>query len=96
MIRIVWSPQSLRDLRSIRDYIATDSEHYAELTVARIFSAIERLLLYPKSGRIVPERNDPEIREIIVGRFRVVYRFGGAAIEVVTVVRASREFPEKF
>lgn len=44
-MRIVWSPQSLRDLRSIRDYIATDSEHYAELTVARIFSAIERLVL---------------------------------------------------
>ncbi|PYX46153.1 MAG: type II toxin-antitoxin system RelE/ParE family toxin [Acidobacteria bacterium] len=57
---------------------------------------MERLLDFPQSGRIVQERDDPEIREIIVGRFRVVYRFCGAAIEVATVFRASREYPEKF
>jgi len=95
-MQIVWSPQSLRDLRAVRDYIAIDSERYADLTIARIFSAVERLLDFPQAGRIVPERDDPEIREIIVGRFRVVYRFCGAAIEVATVFRASREYPEKF
>ena len=57
-MRIVWSPQSLRDLHAIREYIAKDSERYADLTVARIFSAVERLLEFPHSGRIVPERND--------------------------------------
>lgn len=41
-MRIVWSPQSLRDLHAIREYIAKDSERYADLTVARIFSAVER------------------------------------------------------
>jgi toxin ParE1/3/4 len=87
---IVWSPQSILDLRAIRDYIAKDSEQYADLTIARIFFAVERLLRFPQSGRIVPERDDPEIREIIVGRFRVVYRFRGAAIEVATVFRSSK------
>jgi toxin ParE1/3/4 len=71
-MQIVWSPQSLRDLRAIRNYIAKDSEQYADLTIARIFSAMERLFHFPESGRIVPERDDPEIREIIVGRFRGV------------------------
>ena len=94
MKQIVWSPQSLRDLRAIREYIAKDSERYADLTIARIFSAVERLLHFPQSGRIVPERDDPEIREIIVGRFRVVYRFRGSVIEVATIFRGSREFPE--
>ena len=61
-MQIAWSPQSLRDLRAIRDYIAKDSEQYADLTIARIFSAVERLLHFPQSGRIVPERDDPEIR----------------------------------
>lgn len=51
-MRIVWSPQSLRDLNAIREYIANDSERYADLTVARIFSAVERLLQFPRSGRI--------------------------------------------
>jgi plasmid stabilization system protein ParE len=40
-MRIPWSPQSLRDLDTIREYIAKDSEHYAGLTIARIFYASE-------------------------------------------------------
>jgi mRNA-degrading endonuclease RelE of RelBE toxin-antitoxin system len=44
----------------------------------------------------VPERDEPEIREVIVGRFRVVYRVQDELIEVATVSRAAREFPEKF
>jgi addiction module RelE/StbE family toxin len=94
-MHIVWSPQSLRDLDAIHEYIAKDSERYADLTVSRIFAAVERLLHFPHSGRIVPERDQPEIREIIVGRFRVVYRIRGAMIEIATVFRASREFSEK-
>lgn len=96
MIRILWSPQSLRDLEAIREYIAKDSEHYAGLTVARIFSAVEQLIQFPHSGRIVPERDESDIREVIVGRFRVVYRVKNELIEVATVFRAAREFPERF
>jgi plasmid stabilization system protein ParE len=44
LMQIVWSPQSLRDLLALRDYIAKDSEQYADLTIARIFSTVERLL----------------------------------------------------
>jgi len=95
-MRLLWSPQSLRDLDAIREYIAKDSKDYADLTVARIFSAVERLIEFPHSGRIVPERDEPEIREIVVGRFRVVYRVRVAQLEVATVFRASREFPQRF
>jgi toxin ParE1/3/4 len=95
-MRILWSPQSLRDLDAIREYIAKDSEHYAGLTIARIFSAVEQLIRFPRSGRIVPERDEAEIREVIVGRFRVVYPVQDDLIEVATVFRAAREFPEKF
>jgi len=41
-MRILWSPQSLRDLDAIREYIGKDSEHYAGITIARIFSAVEQ------------------------------------------------------
>jgi plasmid stabilization system protein ParE len=95
-MRVLWSPQSLRDLDAIHEYIAQDSEHYAGLTVVRIFSAVERLIQFPHSGRIVPERDQPEIREVIVGRFRVVYRVRDPLVEVATIFRAAREFPERF
>jgi toxin ParE1/3/4 len=92
-MRIAWSPQSLRDLDAIHEYIAQDSKHYADVTVSRLFAAVERLPGFPHSGRIVPECDNPAIREIIVGRFRVVYRVREALIEILTVFRASREFP---
>ena len=69
-MRILWSPQSLRDLDAIHGYIAKDSEHYAGLTIARIFSAVEQLIQFPRSGRIVPERDEPEIREVISDKCR--------------------------
>ena len=93
MSPITWSPQSLRDLESIRAYIAQDSVRYADLVVQRIVSAVERLASFPESGRTVPERNNPEIREVIVRPYRVVYRFR-AGVEIVTVFQASRQFPE--
>ena len=61
MTKLIWSPQSLRDLESIRDYVATDSPRYAALVVERIIQGVERLASFPESGRVVPERNDPQL-----------------------------------
>ena len=94
MTAITWSPESIRDVESIRSFIAQDSPAYAELVVRRIVAAVERLTLFPESGRIVPERHDPDIREIIVAPFRVVYRLRPDVVEIATVFRGSRAFPD--
>jgi len=60
--RILWSPQSLRDLDSIHAYIAQDSERYAELVIQRLLVSVERLAEFPESGRVVPEGNDHNLR----------------------------------
>jgi addiction module RelE/StbE family toxin len=92
--KLIWSPQSLRDLESIRDYVATDSPRYAALVVERIIQGVERLTDFPESGRVVPERNDSQLREVIVRPYRVVYRIRTGVVEIATVFRASRIFPE--
>jgi plasmid stabilization system protein ParE len=84
----------VRDLEAIRDYIAADSPRYAALVIERIISAVERLTSFPESGRIVPERSDPAIREVIVAPYRVVYRLQPGLVEIATVFRASRMLPE--
>ena len=94
MTAIIWSPQSVRDLEGIRAYIAQDSLRYAELVVQRIVAAVERLEAFPESGRVVPELNRPEIREVITRPYRVVYRYRGESVEIATVFRSSREIPE--
>ena len=93
MTAIKWSPQAVRDVESIRDYIAQDSPRYAQLTIERIIASVERLQAFPQSGRVVPERGDPAIREVIVGPFRVVYRYRSGVVEIATVFRGSRLLP---
>ena len=94
MIPILWSPQALRDLESNREYIARDSALYADLVVRRIVAGVDRLASFPESGRVVPERGDPQIREVIVRPYRIVYRRQAAEVEIVTVFRASRLLPD--
>jgi len=91
---VKWSPESIRDVESIRAFITQDSPAYAELVVRRIVAAVERLQFFPESGRIVPERTNPEIREVIVAPYRIVYRRRAGIVEIATVFRSSRDFPE--
>jgi plasmid stabilization system protein ParE len=90
--RIRWSPQGADDLAAIRDYIARDSGQYAKLVVQRIAGAIELLATAPHMGRIVPELRNPEIREVLVGSYRIVYRYRSDIIEIMTIFHGSRLF----
>jgi plasmid stabilization system protein ParE len=56
--------------------------------------AVERLGTFPESGRVVPERNAQDLREIIVRPYRIVYRQRPGLVEIATVFRASRVFPD--
>jgi plasmid stabilization system protein ParE len=58
--------------------------------VKEIISQIERLTDFPESGRIVPEFNIENLREIIFAPFRIVYRLDGNKIKIVRVWRSER------
>ena len=92
MIEILWSPRAEADLKEIRAFIETDSPAWADLTVRRVVAAVERLREFPDSGRMVPERQSPDLREVVSGSFRIVYRRRPALVEIATVFRGSREF----
>ena len=92
MSRITWTQSALDDLAGIRDYIARDSVYYAEKFVDGAFSAVERLERSPESGRIVPERNDPNLREIIYGSYRIIYKLVIRNVYIVTMVHSRRNY----
>jgi toxin ParE1/3/4 len=60
--------------------------------VERIIAAVERLLVNPRSGRMVPELGDEAIREVIHGNYRIVYRVRGDVVEIATVFHGARLF----
>lgn len=92
MTEILWSPRAEADLKEIRTFIEADSPAWADLTVRRLVAAVERLREFPDSGRMVPERQSPDLREVVSGNFRIVYRRKPALIEIATVFRGSRDF----
>jgi len=51
---------------------------------------IENLIQFPKMGRIVPELENLEIREIIYRNFRVVYRLKENILEIIRIIHGSR------
>lgn len=90
MTPIRWSPQAADDLEAVRDFIARDSVHYAKLVVQRIAAAIDLLAMSPRMGRVVPELSHRELRELIVGAYRVVYRYQHDTVEIVTILHGAR------
>lgn len=84
-MKIVWSPLAVEQARNIASYIALDNLAAAEGWIDQIFSCIERLQEFPESGRIVPEISRRDVREIVQGNYRVIYRLGRTEIKVLVV-----------
>ena len=93
MTEVRWTQQAADDLAAIRDFIARDSSVYAQLVVERLYSSVGQLQDFPDSGRVVPERSQPHLRELIRPPFRIVYQRHPEMVEILTVVRSARLFP---
>ena len=90
MTPLIWTRRAIEDVQSIKQFIAQDSTHYAELITQRLIASVERLPTLPQSGRIVSEINDPTVREVIQGSYRIVYRLVREEIHIVTDHHAAR------
>jgi toxin ParE1/3/4 len=92
---ITWSAQARRDLHSIRDYIARDSEHYAQLQIERLISRVERAAGMPSRGHPVHEFLESGLREVHEGSYRIIYSVSGDEFQVVTIVHMRQRLPRR-
>ncbi len=90
-MKIIWTEPAIEDLEAIRDYIARDSEVYAASFIERIITAVEILVDLPEIGRMVPETDQPGIRELIFHEYRIIYRVQQNAVQILTVIHGSRD-----
>lgn len=91
MAQISWTKKSLKDLRAINDYISLDSEFYAARFVSKLIGRVDQLIEFPESGRIVPEKNEPEIQELIEGNYRIFYRLRKEKIIILRIHNSARK-----
>ncbi len=95
MEKVVWTKLALKDVIQIHDYIAQDSLFYAQQTVEKIFEKVVPLEKYPLLGRIVPEFNNQQVREVIMGNYRIVYRINKKHISIVRVHHSARNISRR-
>jgi addiction module RelE/StbE family toxin len=82
----IWSEQARRDLCAIRDFIARDSEHYAQLQIERLITRVEHTAGMPSKGHPVHEFIESGLREVHEGFYRIIYRIHDEELQVVTIV----------
>ncbi|MBZ9632071.1 type II toxin-antitoxin system RelE/ParE family toxin [Salegentibacter sp. LM13S] len=93
MVQINWTFQAKYDLNSIAEFISKDSKKYAELQIIKLRNRTKILKTQPYSGKLVPEINQPEIRELIEGNYRIIYKIvNDLRIDILTVHHSARNF----
>jgi plasmid stabilization system protein ParE len=90
-MKLIWTDPSIEDLRAVREYIGRDSDYYAADLVEQVVLSVERLVRFPNLGRVVPEAQDENIRELMHQNYRIIYRIAGERVEILTIVHGSRD-----
>jgi plasmid stabilization system protein ParE len=89
---VIWAESGRDALDEVITYIAQDSRQAAVHVLEAALEAAASLSTLPERGRVVPDTNDPVIREIFVFRYRLMYRVEDERVVVVAFVHGARDF----
>ena len=84
-MRIQWSPLAVDRVTEIADYIAQDDPLAADRWAQSVFDRVKQVKDFSKSGRYVPEINRKDIRELVYGNYRIIYRVETKVVSILTV-----------
>jgi toxin ParE1/3/4 len=90
-MKVHWTDTAEGHLDAIYAYIAQDSHEYARRMVDRLTRRSQQIGKFPFSGRRVPEYDADEIREVIEGSFRVIYRIKSDQIDLLAVIHGAMD-----
>jgi len=94
-VRVHWTNNAVDHLVNIYEYIALNSPTYAKQMVDRITRRTVQIGEQPLSGRIVPEYEAEDIRELIEKPYRIIYRIKTEQIDVLAVIHGARLMPDE-
>ena len=90
-MRVIWAPLAEQQVAESFAYIA--AEH--PVAAVRWFDSLEdktgSLATFPDQGRVVPEVQRADVREVLVHPYRVIYRRGATEVVVLSVQHDHRE-----
>jgi len=89
---VIWAESAQAALDEVITYIAQHSRDQAIKVLIRALEAAASLETLADRGRIVPELAEPDLRELFVFRYRLMYRVGAEQVRIVTFVHGARDF----
>ena len=90
-IIIGFAESALRDLEEVQAWYAEQgAPETGTRLVDEVFQRVQVLIDHPDMGRVVPEFDQPFLRELIHPPFRIVYRRDPQRVRVVRVWRSER------
>lgn len=92
-MKIQWSPLAVDRVSEIADYIAQDDPFAADKWIRSIFDRVKQVKDFSKSGRYVPETRRKNIRELIYGNYRIIYRIEKNIVSILTVRHIKQILP---
>ncbi|MGH7037059.1 MAG: type II toxin-antitoxin system RelE/ParE family toxin [Stellaceae bacterium] len=93
-MEIIWRRAALRDLESLRTFIAQDNPQAAARVARAIRAAVERLAEHPNLGRAGRVEGT---RELIItdAPYIVAYRIANDRLRILALIHASRQWPRR-
>ena len=89
-MRVHWSNKALAQLADITDGLSVHSVAAADRLSDELIAASYRLADFPRLGRALPEGNFAEVRELLVGKYRMVYTAGDFQVEIIAVLHQAQ------
>jgi len=92
-MKVTWSPLAIDRVAEIASYMAEANRNAAETWIHKIFERTGQLAHFPESGRYLPEMPRRDIRELVWGNYRIIYRIASRQVSVLTVRHARQILP---
>ena len=92
-MKIVWSPLAVERASEIAEYIALDNPTAAQNWIYEVFEKVNFLSSSPRMGRVVPEVERNEIRELLFVNYRILYRIENDSISILTIRHCKQILP---
>ena len=91
-MKVRWTPRAVDDLQVIARHVSADDPRAARALAAKLKRRAESADRFPFRGRIMPEVGRKDVRELIVGNYRIVYRVRKEVVDILTIFEGHRLF----
>ena len=86
---VTWTDEARFALNEVLSHIVEESPQGARSLLDRALEAAASLETFSERGRVVPEQDDPAVRELFVGRYRLLYEVSPSQVTILAFLHWS-------